>query len=137
MMVRAMLSVKRHAAGETIYKFSYVPHLHFCVTSRGLHIHTEGKYEGLQSTPLHKQHLFARDKESIVRAFTYFRDERKAGRVVVKGRTITIVANMFGYAPSTVQKVLDEALSEVELRNPIGSLARDFHIGFDPDYEFN
>ena len=68
----------------------------------------EGKYEGLQSTPLHKQHLFARDKESIVRAFTYFRDERKAGRVVVKGQTITIVANMFGCAPSTVQKVLDD-----------------------------
>ena len=57
----------------------------------------EGKYVGLKSTPLHKKHLFARDKQSIVRTFTYIRDECKAGRLVVKGRT---VANMFGCAGS-------------------------------------
>ena len=70
-----------------------MPHLHFYVASRGINL--EGKYKaGLKSTPLHKKHLFARDKQSIVRAFTYIRDERKAGRLVVKGRTVVIVANM-------------------------------------------
>ena len=42
----------------------------------------EGKYVGLKSTPLHKKHLF--DKQSIVRTFTYIRDERKARRLVFK-----------------------------------------------------
>ena len=39
---------------------------------------------------------------------------RDYGRLVVKGRTVAIVANMSGCASSTIQKVLDEALSELE-----------------------
>lgn len=55
-------------------------------------------------------------EESHSMCIHYIHDERKAGRLVVKGRT---VANMFGCASSMVQKVLDEALSKSEVHIPI------------------
>ena len=54
-MVQAMLSVKLDAGGEAMYKFAYVPYLHFYVMSCGINM--EGKYEGLQSKPLHYPNL--------------------------------------------------------------------------------
>ena len=54
-MVQARLSVKDNAGGDAIYKFSYVPHLLFYMTSQGINM--EGKYKGLQSTHLHNTTL--------------------------------------------------------------------------------
>ena len=43
-MVQAMFSVKFNAGSEAIYKFTYVPHLHFYVTSRGINMEGTCKY---------------------------------------------------------------------------------------------
>ena len=106
-MIQAIPSVKLNAGGEAIYKFTSVPHLHFYMMSRISNM--EGKYEGLQSTSLYKNICLLVTKQSIVRALTSICDECKTGRVVVKGRTVKIVANMFGLASSMFRKVLDKA----------------------------
>ena len=43
-MVQVMFSVKLNAGGEAIYKFTYVPHLHFYVTSRGINMEGTCRY---------------------------------------------------------------------------------------------
>ena len=51
-MVQAMLSVKLNVGGEAIYKFTYMPHLHFYVTSCIIKYYQSRSAE---VTVLHKQ----------------------------------------------------------------------------------
>lgn len=68
-----------------------------------------GKYNG---TTLHKKHLFARDTQAIVCAFTFTRDEHKRLEDKQPNNNSKYCCE---HATSTVHKVLVKTLSEGDL----------------------